>query len=311
MTHTLTAAAPATPPAVPEARTRSLGRPLTPETLSAMLATRRKQDNGWTPIKVAAFIEALADTCSVIKAAAYVEMSPAAAYKLRNHPDAQAFREAWDGAMGPRFEELTDIAMERIRNGVERNRWWQGDLVGVDMIFSDRLLIDMLKRTDPDRIAALRAAADAVQAPALLPMVEDFIVAAATATGALGWDPEADVDELPVDEELEAYVLERRVVREVAQAEALRVRDRIDALPKCSPEATWNAEFRAAQNRVKVGEPGPGEIDRMLMEDAAIDRKFAELARVSTLGKLDRAMDQPRNSRRAAKVSSGASSGRK
>ncbi|QXQ07983.1 hypothetical protein KX816_08335 [Sphingosinicellaceae bacterium] len=312
MTHTLTAAPETvTPLAVPDTRGTALGTPLTPATLAAMLANRRKQDNGWTPIKVAAFIEALAETCSVVKAAAYVDMSTAAAYKLRNHPDAHAFREAWDGATAPRFEELTDIAMGRVRNGVDRNRWWHGELVGVDTVYSDRLLIHMLNRCDPDRVAALRAAADAVPAPASLPMTEDFIVAAATATGALGWDPEADVDNLVYDDDLEAAMVEQRVVREAAATEAVRLRALCDASPKCEPEDTRRAEFRAAQNRVAVGEPGSGDFDRMLVEDAEFDRETDRLSRLLTLTTLGHGRPQPMKSSSADSVSSGASSGRK
>ena len=39
---------------------------------------------------------------------------------------------------------LADLAVDRVRNGVERIRWWQGQAVGVDRVFSDRLLIHML-----------------------------------------------------------------------------------------------------------------------------------------------------------------------
>ena len=63
---------PALPAIVPSATPprELVEKPLTPDGLTAMLAARKKRSDGWTPIKVAAFIEALAETCSVTKAAA-------------------------------------------------------------------------------------------------------------------------------------------------------------------------------------------------------------------------------------------------
>ena len=313
MTHAPVDALPATALAVPDTPRTPLGNPLTPETLRTMLANRRRQDNGWTPIKVAAFIEALAETCSVAKAASYVEMSAAAAYKLRNHPDAQAFREAWDGAMAPRFEELSDIAMDRVRNGVVKNRWWQGELVGTDVLYSDRLLVHMLNRTDPDRVAASRAAAEALPPPIAepLPMAEDFIVAAATATGALGWDPTADIDEFPLPDDIEAAMAERRARHAAGAAEEIRLREYSDTLTKSWLDLTDLAELRAAQNRAAMGVPNDSQLDRFLQEDECYDRAMAELTGSSTLSTLEQRRRQSKKPRSAARVSSGASSGRK
>ena len=287
----------------------SLDRPLTADALRDMLANRKQRHDGWTPIKVAAFIEALAETCSVKRAAEYVNMSPAAAYKLRHHPDAAAFREAWDSAMSPAHEELKDIAMERIRNGVERIRWWHDQEVGRDIIHSERLLIHMLNRTDPDRIAARRAKAEAEPAPAVLPLAADFMVAAATETGKLGWDP--DDDEIEGDDEVtEAFVAARRERAAADEAEYLALRERADAIPKISPERAFEVRLMNAERRVAAGERSEDELDDMLRDEAAADADLADLKRVLTYSTLGRA-PQPRKSRKAASVSSGASSGRK
>lgn len=120
-------------------------------TIAEVLDARRHRVDGWTPLRVAAFIEMLADTGSVTQAAAYVRMSTSSAYVLRNRPGGEAFAEAWESAIGSRHAMLTDIAFDRIRHGVERNRWWKGERVGTDRVFSDRLLIHQLDATSPDR----------------------------------------------------------------------------------------------------------------------------------------------------------------
>lgn len=158
--------APADNPVVTARRPRAV-RP----TIRQVLLDRHRLD-GWTAIKVAAFIEVLGDTGSVSRAAAYVSMSPSSAYRLRNRPGAELFAEAWEAAIGARHEMLADIAMSRITDGVERNRWWRGDLVGRDQVFSDRLLMFMLSATNPDRarrggISPARPGADVAAAAGL------------------------------------------------------------------------------------------------------------------------------------------------
>lgn len=223
-------AAPARPPR------EIVEKPLTPEGLSDMLAARKTRSDGWTPVRVAAFLEALAETGSVSAATKYVDMSTSAAYHLRNHPDARGFREAWDQALAPRFEELTDIAMERVRNGVEKLRWWKDGVVGTERVFSDRLLIHMLRRADPDRLTVTddpRAAARAAPPPPhpALPMADDFIIAAAVDTGRLGWDPNHDADESDWPDDVREIVERRRethaarqLQEKAAYDEELRVR---------------------------------------------------------------------------------------
>ncbi len=201
-------------------------KPLTADTLTEMLANRRKRTDGWTPIRVAAFIERLAETGSVVQAVACVNMSVPAAYHLRNHPDAAAFREAWDSAMAVRFESLSEIAMDRITNGVEKIRWAGDTVVGHDRIFSDRLLIHMLNRCDPDRDRSAPVAGEARVCtiagprPGALPLAADFVVAAGTETGKLGWDPDDDYE---LDPEIAADVAAMhaaQAAREVAEKAA-------------------------------------------------------------------------------------------
>jgi len=56
---------------------------------------RCARHDGWTPERQKAFIEALADTGSVSRAAAMVNMSSEGAYYLRRQHGAEEFRRAW------------------------------------------------------------------------------------------------------------------------------------------------------------------------------------------------------------------------
>ena len=255
---------PALPAIVPPARPprELVEKPLTPDGLTAMLAARKKRSDGWTPIKVAAFIEALAETCSVTKAAAYANMSPASAYHLRNHPEAQGFREAWDHAVAARYEELTDIAMDRVRHGVDKARWWKDEVVGHERVFSDRLLIHLLRRSDPDRLVVPAPVAPPPPA-AVLPMAEDFMVAAAVDTGRLGWDPNADFDEADWPPEVIAGVARRRakVAADIAEEQAF-------AEENMRKRRIVEAETAARLNAMRAG-------------DAEHDRDMEDLSRLS------------------------------
>ena len=79
---------------------------------------RKYRHDGWTPERQRAFIEALADTGSVTRAAGMVNMAQANCYTLRRAPGAEAFRQAWDAALDFGVGRLKDIAFERAIEGV-------------------------------------------------------------------------------------------------------------------------------------------------------------------------------------------------
>ena len=56
---------------------------------------RNNRHDGWTPERQRAFIEALADTGSVTRAAAMVNMAQANCYTLRRADGAECFRGGW------------------------------------------------------------------------------------------------------------------------------------------------------------------------------------------------------------------------
>ncbi len=168
---------------------------LTPA-IADVLRSHKHRVDGWTPVKVAAFIAHLGDTGSVTQAAAYVRMTTASCYALRNRPGAEPFAEAWETAVSTRHEQLADLALDRVRNGVERRRWYRGVPVGIDRVFSDRLLIHLLNSTDPARRRAQQAAepvAETVAEPGIEPTEPPpRLAGAATAELTDGTADEAD-----------------------------------------------------------------------------------------------------------------------
>jgi hypothetical protein len=56
----------------------------------------RYRADGWTPLKQADFLGALAETGSIASAARRVGMTRESAYRLRDKPDAESFAAAWD-----------------------------------------------------------------------------------------------------------------------------------------------------------------------------------------------------------------------
>lgn len=110
--------------------------------------------DGWTPERQRRFIEALADTGSVKRAAHAVNMTPESAYLLRRHPKGQEFRKAWEAALALGVQRLEDTAMERAIHGVEVPVYHFGQIVGTRRVYNDRLLMFLLRNRAPDRFAA-------------------------------------------------------------------------------------------------------------------------------------------------------------
>ncbi len=112
----------------------------------------RRRHDGWTPERQAAFLAALVATGAVAKAAARVGMSRVSAYKLRQRPEAAAFRAAWDAALAEAWARVEASALERALQG--ETEVWDDDGVVITRRrpCAPRLLIRML-----DRAAAQRA----------------------------------------------------------------------------------------------------------------------------------------------------------
>ncbi len=115
------------------------------------LRTRR---DGWTVARQRIFVAALAGGESVAAAARRVGMSKASAYKLRQRPQAAAFRAAWDGAVAQVWRQVEETALDRAINGVVEVLDKDGVRKTRHRPCSARLLIALLKRAEKAKAAA-------------------------------------------------------------------------------------------------------------------------------------------------------------
>ena len=111
---------------------------------------RKYRHDGWTPERQKAFIEALADTGCVSRAAAMVNMAQANCYTLRRAPGAEEFRRAWDAALDFGLQRLKDIAFERAIEGYQVPVFVGGRLMGYRRKTNDALLMFCLRHYGHD-----------------------------------------------------------------------------------------------------------------------------------------------------------------
>lgn len=74
----------------------------------------RARADGWTPLKQAAFLGALAVTGSVRAAAARVGMSRESAYRLRRRAGAASFAHAWDVTLRRQVTPAPKVTAEEL-----------------------------------------------------------------------------------------------------------------------------------------------------------------------------------------------------
>jgi len=110
---------------------------------------RRHRHDGWTPVRQRAFIEALADTFCVTAAAERVGMSERSAYALRRRSGAGGFGAAWDAALRQGFcHRVRSIALDKAVNGTIARRYYHGELIAEERVYSERLLLRLLAMGD-------------------------------------------------------------------------------------------------------------------------------------------------------------------
>lgn len=114
-----------------------------------------RNDYRWTPQCQRAFLEALAYSGSVMRAAAEVCKSARSAYNLRFRRDGAAFRMGWDAAILVSRYALHDMLMDRAINGQEESSSKQDDGSTLRGRFDNRLGMNLLGRLD--RIAEAQA----------------------------------------------------------------------------------------------------------------------------------------------------------
>jgi molybdenum-dependent DNA-binding transcriptional regulator ModE len=80
----------------------------------------RSRRDGWTPMRQAAFLGALAKTGSVSDAARIVGMSRESAYRLRERAGAESFAASWDAivAQPPARKSTSDQLLHRLASGI-------------------------------------------------------------------------------------------------------------------------------------------------------------------------------------------------
>lgn len=111
---------------------------------------RKYRHDGWTPERQKAFIAALADTGSVSRAAAMVNMAQANCYTLRRAAGAESFRRAWEAALDFGVARLKDIAFERAIDGYLVPVFVAGKLMGFRRRHNDALLMFCLRHYGQD-----------------------------------------------------------------------------------------------------------------------------------------------------------------
>lgn len=116
--------------------------PFTPVALAA-------RHDGWTAERQIAFINALADSGCVVDAARAAGMSVRRAYRLRAHPQAGSFRQAWESAMEWAIQLLQDAVLSRAIKGVPIPHYHNGKKVGEHRRYDERLAQFLLRTRAP------------------------------------------------------------------------------------------------------------------------------------------------------------------
>lgn len=109
----------------------------------------RHRIDGWTAERQRTFLAALADTGCVSLAAEAADITPRSCYRLRRHPRAGAFAQAWDEALLIATGRLTAIAFERAIVGTPREVWRGGKLIEERCDPSDKMMMFLLQHLLP------------------------------------------------------------------------------------------------------------------------------------------------------------------
>lgn len=122
----------------------------------------RYRHDGWTPARQRAFLEELGDCLSPAVAAARVGMSEQGAYALRRRTGAARFAAAWDAVLRHSVRRrVASFALEKALNGTLVRRYYHGQLVAEERVYSERLLLALLARAD--KLFPATAETDAVE----------------------------------------------------------------------------------------------------------------------------------------------------
>lgn len=112
-------------------------------------APRATRSDGWTTERQFDFLEELAAHGNVEQAAAAADMSASSAYRLRARDAEGAFAIGWRAASAMAYYAMRELAIARVTRGVTQPITYRGEIIGTKVIFSDRLLIELLKHLQP------------------------------------------------------------------------------------------------------------------------------------------------------------------
>jgi hypothetical protein len=107
----------------------------------------RYREDGFTPEKQRAYVEALADCGIAREAAARVGLSEQAINRVRRRSDARSFDDACEAAHLFGARRLHSIAYERAVEGTVRGHYYHGERVGEERVYDNRLLTYLLGKT--------------------------------------------------------------------------------------------------------------------------------------------------------------------
>ena len=108
--------------------------------------TPTQRHDGWTPERIATFLEVLADTGLVTEAARVTGMDRSGAYALRNRDP--IFAAAWRAALSNARPQVADGLLERSIAGTVEHYYRDGVLVGERRHYESWLGLAVLKRLD-------------------------------------------------------------------------------------------------------------------------------------------------------------------
>ena len=112
----------------------------------------RARADGWTPLRQAAFLAALAETGSVSAAARRVGMARETAYRLRRRRGAASFAAAWDKVTGRRTGPMPKVTAEdivtRATQGLLKPHFHRGQHVATLQKADDSALLRYLRQLD-------------------------------------------------------------------------------------------------------------------------------------------------------------------
>ena len=100
----------------------------------------RYREDGLTPEKQRAYVEALADCGIAREAAARVGLTEQAINRVRRRADAGSFDRACEAAHLLGARRIRSVAWERAIEGTVRGRYYHGELVAEERVFDNRLL---------------------------------------------------------------------------------------------------------------------------------------------------------------------------